>query len=129
MQWCGLGHLAQYLARGIRTGELAPHELASAPWSAFRISMLLVEDVAAAIDVAARGRILRAEPGRSGWRERGVSASGSDGEWRVRTIDERGVGACGYACGTGAVATAACLIAWGGLRRSVALRTASDRAC
>ena len=91
--------------------------------------VLLVEDVTA-IDVAVRGRMLRYGTGRApaGANVNFVSASGLRGEWRVRTY-ERGVEAETYACGTGAVATAACLIAWGEAPTGspVALRTASDR--
>lgn len=91
--------------------------------------VVLVEDVTA-IDVAARGQILRYGSGRApaGANVNFVSASGSGAEWRVRTY-ERGVEAETYACGTGAVATAACLIAWGAASEGapVALRTASDR--
>lgn len=91
--------------------------------------VVLVEDVAA-IDVAGRGRILRNGVTRApeGANVNFVSAGAAPGEWRIRTY-ERGVEAETYACGTGSVATAACLIAWS-LASSggpVRLTTASGR--
>ena len=92
--------------------------------------VLLVDDVSA-IDVAGRGRILRYGVARKpdGANVNFVSSSGArPGEWRMRTY-ERGVEAETYACGTGAVATAACLQAWGLAPRGyeVRLETASGR--
>jgi diaminopimelate epimerase len=93
--------------------------------------VVLVDDVAA-IDVAGRGRSLRYGALRSpaGANVNFVSeGSGADeGAWRMRTY-ERGVEAETYACGTGAVASAACLIAWklAPPGADVRLKTASDR--
>ncbi len=88
-----------------------------------------VDDVSA-IDVAARGRILRygAQRAPEGANVNFVSPGADVGEWRIRTY-ERGVEGETYACGTGSVATAACLIAWGAAASEspVRLRTASDR--
>ena len=86
--------------------------------------VLLVADVAA-IDVAGRGRILRYGPARSptGANVNFVSAGNSVGEWRIRTY-ERGVEAETYACGTGSIAAAACLMAW-----DLAPRDATVRFC
>ena len=74
--------------------------------------VVLVDD-AAAIDVAGRGRILRYGVKRApvGANVNFVSAGATPGSWKIRTY-ERGVEAETYACGTGAVATAACLQAW-----------------
>ena len=94
--------------------------------------VVLVGDVAA-IDVAGRGRILRNIASRQpdGANVNFVSRSpvGSDGaEWRIRTY-ERGVEGETYACGTGSVATAACLQAWGlaAAGEPVRLETSSGR--
>jgi diaminopimelate epimerase len=86
--------------------------------------VVLVGDVAA-IDVAGRGRLLREAPTRrpAGANVNFVSraASGADGaQWRIRTY-ERGVEAETLACGTGAVAAAACLQAWGLADRTAAV--------
>ena len=91
--------------------------------------VVLVADVDS-IDVAGRGRILRNGPVRapSGANVNFVSPGRAEGEWRIRTY-ERGVEGETYACGTGAVATAACLIAWNQAsgESPVRLRTASGR--
>ncbi|MES3033100.1 MAG: diaminopimelate epimerase [Gemmatimonadota bacterium] len=92
--------------------------------------VVLVDDVSA-IDVAGRGRILRYGVARKpdGANVNFVSPRvGRPGEWRIRTY-ERGVEAETYACGTGAVATAACLMAWRLLPSGAAVRleTASGR--
>ncbi len=92
--------------------------------------VVLVSDVAS-IDVAGRGRILRYGTARApeGANVNFVSASATQpGEWRIRTY-ERGVEGETYACGTGSVASAACLIAWGlaPADSPVRLQTASGR--
>jgi diaminopimelate epimerase len=92
--------------------------------------VVLVPDVGA-IDVAGRGRILRYGAARApeGANVNFVSLNASTpGAWRIRTY-ERGVEGETYACGTGSVATAACLIAWGLAPgdSAVRLETASGR--
>lgn len=92
--------------------------------------VVLVPDVDA-VDVEARGRALRNGALRSpaGANVNFVSPRAGDaGGWRVRTY-ERGVEGETLACGTGAVATAACLTAWALAPhgRAVELATASGR--
>jgi len=91
--------------------------------------VVLVSDVGT-IDVTGRGRILRYGATRlpGGANVNFVSAAAAAGEWRIRTY-ERGVEDETYACGTGSVATAACLIAWDLCTSGepVRLRTASGR--
>ena len=74
--------------------------------------VVLVGDIAT-VDVPARGRALRYGASRApeGANVNFVSAGSTSREWRIRTY-ERGVEAETYACGTGAVAASACLIAW-----------------
>jgi diaminopimelate epimerase len=88
----------------------------------------LVLDVAdvATVDVVRRGRALRhLHTLRDGANVNFVSQD-ADGSWRVRTY-ERGVEDETLACGTGAVAAAALLTAWGAASSEVSLRTASGR--
>jgi diaminopimelate epimerase len=82
--------------------------------------VVLVDDVDA-IDVAAEGARLRHDPflGAPGANVNFVTPSG-----RMRTY-ERGVEGETLACGTGAVATAAVLAAWGLARSPVSLTTRS----
>lgn len=91
--------------------------------------VVLTTDVAT-VDVVGRGRILRNGTLRApaGANVNFVSAGSAAGEWSIRTY-ERGVEDETYACGTGAVATAACLIAWqlAAAGESVRLRTSSGR--
>jgi diaminopimelate epimerase len=92
--------------------------------------VVLVPDVSA-IDVAGRGRILRYGAARA---PEGANVNfvgpGTEvaGGWRIRTY-ERGVEGETYACGTGSVATAACLVAWGlaPAGQPVALQTSSGK--
>ncbi len=91
--------------------------------------VVLVHDLGA-IDVAGRGEALRygSERAPAGANVNFVSPASGSGDWLIRTY-ERGVEAETYACGTGAVASAACLRAWD-MAPGVApirLRTASDR--
>ena len=91
--------------------------------------VVLVADLSA-IDVAARGRVLRygADRAPAGANVNFVSVGSGSNEWLIRTY-ERGVEAETYACGTGAVATAACLVSWqmASGDTGIRLRTASDR--
>lgn len=86
--------------------------------------VVLCDDVAR-VDVATRGRALR-------WHATfpdGANAnfvSRSAAGWQIRTF-ERGVEGETLACGTGAVAAAALLRAWGESESSVALQTASGQ--
>ena len=88
--------------------------------------VVLCED-ADAVDVADRGPGLRhhAAVGSAGANVNWVSPR-SDGTWRYRTF-ERGVEGETLACGTGAVATAILLSAWGLASSPVAIRTSSGR--
>jgi diaminopimelate epimerase len=85
--------------------------------------VVLCDDVGR-VDVAARGSRLRRAPwtGESGANVNFVSQAGS--QWAMRTF-ERGVEAETLACGTGAVATATLLKAWGLAGSETALRTRS----
>jgi diaminopimelate epimerase len=80
-----------------------------------------------AVDVAARGPILRyhAALGAHGANVNWVSPR-ADGRWRYRTY-ERGVEGETLACGTGAVATAVLLAAWGLDPSPTIIRTSSGR--
>lgn len=76
-----------------------------------------------AIDVEGRGRPIRYDPALEAGANVNFVARDGDG-WAVRTY-ERGVEAETLACGTGAVATAALLAAWGESGRVSTLRTRS----
>ncbi len=91
--------------------------------------VVLVNDVAT-IDVAGRGRLLRYDATRApaGANANFVSAGAGPGEFRIRTY-ERGVEAETYACGTGTVAAAACLMAWGLAPESDAVRLLTASGC
>lgn len=86
--------------------------------------VVLVDD-AASVDVAERGRRLRSDAtlGPAGANVNFVSAVG-DGQFRMRTF-ERGVEGETLACGTGSVATAALIRAWGLAGDRVSIRTSS----
>ena len=84
----------------------------------------LVDDVSA-VDVVGRGRPLRRHASlRQGANVNFVSRA--DEGWQVRTY-ERGVEGETLACGTGAVASAILLTAWGEATGSVSLRTRSGQ--
>ncbi|MEK7239176.1 MAG: diaminopimelate epimerase [Gemmatimonadota bacterium] len=87
--------------------------------------VVLVEDTSS-VDVVGRGRPLRLDPKlRAGANVNFVAPAGTD-EFLIRTY-ERGVEAETLACGTGAVASAALLKAWGLAGRVVRLHTKSER--
>ena len=81
----------------------------------------------ARVDVRGRGPTLRRHPaaGPAGANVNWVSRT-AEGEWRYRTF-ERGVEGETLACGTGAVATAILLAAWGLATSPVGIRTSSGR--
>lgn len=79
----------------------------------------------ATVDVVGRGRPLRSHPSFP----RGANVnwvSTANGRWRMRTY-ERGVEAETLACGSGAVAVAIMLTAWGETEPPVELETSSGR--
>lgn len=89
--------------------------------------VIVCEDVER-VDVLARGRQLRRLPElRDGANANFISRIGADGPWALRTY-ERGVEDETLACGTGTVATAALLTAWGLASGGVGLRTRSGLA-
>ncbi|HKO16862.1 MAG TPA: diaminopimelate epimerase [Gemmatimonadaceae bacterium] len=84
------------------------------------------EDVGS-VDVVGRGRPLRRLPQfQHGANVNFVSPDSAVGMWRMRTY-ERGVEAETLACGTGAIATAILLSAWGAAAGDVRLITRSGR--
>ena len=91
--------------------------------------VVLVEDLEQ-VDVPARGHVLRHSSVRApvGANVNFAAPTAELGGWSVRTY-ERGVEAETLACGTGAVATAGCLRAWGVASTTgpVALKTASGK--
>jgi diaminopimelate epimerase len=88
--------------------------------------VILCDDVEE-VDVTSRGRALRRLPQlAAGANANFVSARVNGSPWLMRTY-ERGVEEETLACGTGAVATAALLAAWGLADQEVALQTRSGR--
>ena len=75
------------------------------------------------VDVEGRGRPIRYDPALAAGANVNFVARDGDG-WAMRTY-ERGVEAETLACGTGSVASAALLTAWGESGASTALRTRS----
>lgn len=86
---------------------------------------LLVPDVEA-VDVVGRGRPIRQDKRLPHGANANFVAPAGPGRWRIRTY-ERGVEAETLACGTGAVASAILLTAWGEAHGPVALVTRSGR--
>jgi diaminopimelate epimerase len=86
---------------------------------------ILVEDLEA-VDVIGRGRPLRRHPSLKAGANVNFVRRGPDGAFGYRTY-ERGVETETLACGTGAVATAVLLTAWGDASGDVRLRTRSGR--
>ena len=87
--------------------------------------VVLVDDVRD-VDVERRGRELRLLPSLRDGANANFVSRGPQGSWTIRTY-ERGVEEETFACGTGAVATAALLTAWGLANGPVALTTRSGR--
>jgi diaminopimelate epimerase len=95
--------------------------------------VILCEDVAT-VDVVERGRRLRHHPTMPTGANVNFVAPGANGRWRMRTY-ERGVEAETLACGSGSVASAILLSAWGELRspaergdaKAIELETSSGR--
>lgn len=79
-----------------------------------------------AIDVVSRGRELRHHPGLARGANVNFVSPTPAGGWHIRTY-ERGVEAETLACGTGAVATALLLHAWGAAPENILLETRSGR--
>jgi diaminopimelate epimerase len=87
---------------------------------------LVIEvDDLATVDVVGRGRPLRRHPSLAAGANVNFVSSTAEG-WSMRTY-ERGVEGETLACGTGAVSTAALLIAWGLAESPVRLGTRSGR--
>lgn len=87
--------------------------------------VILVDDVDA-VDVMGRGRLLRRHPSLRDGANVDFVQSVKRGSFRYRTY-ERGVEAETLACGTGAVATAVLLAAWGMASGPVSMVTRSGR--
>lgn len=86
----------------------------------------IVVDDLERVDVVGRGRPLRRHPSLRNGANVNFLAQAPDGTWAYRTY-ERGVEGETLACGTGAVASAALLTAWGLAKGPVQLRTRSGR--
>ncbi|MBI1809599.1 MAG: diaminopimelate epimerase [Gemmatimonadetes bacterium] len=87
--------------------------------------VVLVEDTES-VDVMGRGRVLRHHPSLDAGANVNFVAKSGSGPWSMRTF-ERGVEGETLACGTGAVATAVMLEAWGLSGPETALETRSGR--
>ncbi|HEX6537077.1 MAG TPA: diaminopimelate epimerase [Gemmatimonadaceae bacterium] len=91
--------------------------------------LVVLRDSLDGLDVVERGRPLRMHPA---LRPAGANvnfvapAPGKEGRWAIRTY-ERGVEGETLACGTGAIATAILLCAWGVAKGEVDLVTRSER--
>ena len=95
--------------------------LAGVPHVVIRVADL------AAVDVVGRGGPIRRDPSfRQGANVNFVADGGTTGTWRMRTY-ERGVEAETLACGTGAVAAAILLNAWGEAASTVQIETRSGQ--
>ena len=88
--------------------------------------LAIVVDDLDAVDVIGRGRPLRRHKSLRAGANVNFLAPNPDGSWSYRTY-ERGVEGETLACGTGAVACAALLIAWGLAAGQVRLKTRSGR--
>ncbi|MDB4874110.1 MAG: Diaminopimelate epimerase [Gemmatimonadetes bacterium] len=87
--------------------------------------VILCDDVST-IDVVGRGRPLRHHPLMTHGANVNFVSPSLDGRWRMRTY-ERGVEAETLACGSGSVASAILLTAWGEASGTVELETSSGR--
>ena len=87
--------------------------------------VVLVGDTSS-VDVVGRGQPLRWHPSLAAGANVNFVAADSGGHWKMRTY-ERGVEGETLACGTGAVATAVLLRAWGLSGAETALETRSGR--
>ncbi|MCC6774500.1 MAG: diaminopimelate epimerase [Gemmatimonadaceae bacterium] len=87
--------------------------------------VVLVDDVRD-VEVERRGRELRLVPSLRDGANANFVSKGAEGRWIIRTY-ERGVEEETFACGTGAVATAALLTTWGLADGPVVLATRSGR--
>jgi diaminopimelate epimerase len=89
--------------------------------------LVVLVDAVDTVDLEARGPVLRWHPatGPAGANVNWVSRM-PDGTWRYRTY-ERGVEGETLACGTGAVATAVQLVAWGEASSPVTIRSSSGK--
>jgi diaminopimelate epimerase len=91
--------------------------------------LVVLRDSLDGLDVVERGRALRMHPA---LRPAGANVNfvapvrGEQGRWAIRTY-ERGVEGETLACGTGAIASAILLCAWGEAGREVTLVTRSER--
>ena len=83
-------------------------------------------DNVSTVDVVGRGRPLRSHPSLPQGANVNFVSQGSDGRWRYRTY-ERGVEGETLACGSGAVATAILLTAWGEASGPVEIETRSGK--
>jgi diaminopimelate epimerase len=124
----GLPEVKMPVVRGV---ELQPAILAAAGEGRISVTntgvphvVVEVPDVEA-VDLAGRGSALRRHPslGAAGANVNFVSAT-ADGGWRMRTF-ERGVEGETLACGTGAVASAVALQAWGASPEQARIVTSS----
>ena len=88
--------------------------------------LVVLCDQVETVDVAGRGRLLRNHPSLTAGANVNFVSRRADGGWSVRTY-ERGVEGETLACGSGAVATAILLVAWGLARSPVSLKTASKK--
>jgi diaminopimelate epimerase len=83
-------------------------------------------DDVSTVDVVGRGRPLRSHPSLAHGANVNFVSRGAEGRWRYRTY-ERGVEGETLACGSGAVATAILLSAWGESTSPVELETRSGK--
>lgn len=89
--------------------------------------LVVLRDELDSLDVVARGRELRLDESLRPWGANvNFLARSDDGTWRIRTY-ERGVEGETLACGTGAIASAIVLAAWGESQLEATFTTKSGR--